>query len=114
MFLKHHDFNNIFRKLLGVPEDILEEYFHSKYDMATIVGSLEDAKKLPLSKKIGVALQKHITEKTKKLDLDILFSASFHDMSNQFTDYLHTHNINPQSIVENYKKLTKNPIIQQM
>lgn len=114
MFLKHHDLNSIFRKFLGVSEDILEDYFQSKYNIAMTVGSLEAAKKLPLSKRIAQELQKHITENTKKLDLDILFSVSFSDMSNQFTEHLHTHNINPQTIVGNYKKLTKNPIIKQM
>lgn len=114
MFLKHHDLNTIFRKLLGVSEELLEEYFQSKYDVSTVVGSLEEAKKLPLSKKIAQELNKHIKKTTKKLDLDILFFVSFHDMSNQFADHLHTHNINTKSIVENYKKLTKNPLILQM
>lgn len=114
MFLKHHDLNAIFRKLLGVSEDLLEEYFQSKYDVATIVGSLEEAKKLPLSKKIAQELNRHINKKTKKLDLDILFLASFHDMSNQFTDHFHTHNISTESIRENYKKLTKNQLIIEM
>jgi N-acetyl-gamma-glutamylphosphate reductase len=114
MFFKHHDLNVIFRKLLGVPEELLEEYFQSKYDIPSIVGTREEAKKLPLSKKMAQELHKHINEKTKKLDLDILFLASFHDMSNECTDHLHTHNINTESIVENYKKLTKNPLITQM
>jgi len=114
MFLKHHDLNTIFRKFLGVPEELLEEYFQNKYDISTVVGSLKEAKKLPLSKKIAQELHKHINETTKKLDLDVLFSVSFHDLSNQFADHLHTHNINPKTIVENYKKLTKNPIIKQM
>jgi len=78
------------------------------------VGTLEEAKKLPLSKKVAQELHKHINETTKKLDLDILFFVSFHDLSNQFADHLHTHNINTESILENYKKLTKNPLITQM
>ena len=114
LFLKHHDLNTIFWKLLGVSEELLEEYFQNKYDVPTIVGSLEEAKKLPLSKKIAQEFNKHINETTKKLDLDILFFVSFHDLSNQFTDHLYTHNINPESIVENYKKLSKNPIITKM
>jgi len=82
--------------------------------MTTITGSLEDIKKLPLSKKTAQELHKYINENTKKLDLDILFFVSFSDLSNQFIDHLHTHNINTESIVENYKKLSKNPIITQM
>ncbi len=114
MFLKHHDLHTIFRKLLGVNEDLLEDYFQNKYDMTSYTGSLEDIKKLPLSKKISQELHKYINKNTKKLDLDILFFVSFSDLSNQFTDHLHTHNINIKSIVENYKKLSKNPIIIQM
>ncbi len=79
-----------------------------------MIGSLEKTKKLPLNKKIAQTLHAHINETTKKLDLDILFLASFYDMSNQFTDHLSTHNINHKTIIENYKKLTQNPIIQQM
>jgi len=114
IFLKHHDLNTIFWKLLGVSEELLEEYFQNKYNVATVVGTLEEAKKLPLSKKVAQELHKHINETTKKLDLDILFFVSFHDLSNQFADHLHTHNINTESILENYKKLTKNPLITQM
>ena len=114
MFLKHHDLNTIFWKLLGVSEELLEEYFQNKYNGATIVGSLKEAKKLPLSKKISQELHKHINETTKKLDLDILFFVSFHDLSNECIDHLHTHNINTKSIVENYKKLNKNPLILEM
>ena len=114
MFLKHNDLNVIFWKLLGVSEELLEEYFHNKYTTDTVVGSFEDAKKLPLSKKIAQELNKHINTKTKKLDLDILFFVSFQDLSNQFIDHLHAHHINPKSILENYKKLTKNPLIIQM
>lgn len=114
MFLKHHDLNAIFWKLLDVPEDILEEYFQNKYTKATIVGSLEEAKKLPLSKKTSLELHKYINKTTKKLDLDILFSVSFHDLSNQFTEHLHTHDIESKSIRENYEKLTQNPMIMQM
>lgn len=114
MFLKTHDFNCIFWKLLGVSEDILEEYFHNKYGISTIVGSIEEAKKLPLSKKLAQALHKHINGKTKKLDLDIIFGASFHDMSNQFAHHLNTHKTSIEKLVENYKKLTKNPMIMKM
>lgn len=114
MFFKHHDLNAIFWKLLGVSEEIVEEYFQNKYDMTTIVWSLQEAKKLPLSKKISQELKKHINENTKKLDLDILFSVSFYDLSNQFTDHLHTHNINIKNIIENYKQLNENPLILQM
>jgi hypothetical protein len=114
MFFKHHDLNTIFWKLLGVSEDMLEEYFQSKYNVATIVGSLQEAKKLPLSKKISQELTKHIKKTTKKLDLDILFSVSFHDLSNQFTTHLNTYDIDTKSIIENYKKLNKNPMIIKM
>ena len=114
MFLKHNDLNAIFWKILGISEDLLEEYFHNKYNVAMIVASIEEAKKLPLSKKIAQALHKHINGKTKKLDLDILFFVSFHDLSNQFSQHLNTHKTSIEKLVENYKKLTKNPIIQQM
>jgi hypothetical protein len=113
-FLKHHDLNIIFWKLLGVSEELLEEYFQNKYTLSMITGSLEEAKTLPFSKKISQEFKKHINETTKKLDLDILFCVSFQDLSNQFTNHLYTHNINPESILENYKKLNKNPIILQM
>ena len=106
--------NAIFRKLIGVGEDILEEYFQNKYDITTIVGSLEEKKRLPLSKKMAQELRRHIDEKTKKLDLDILFLASFHDMSNECIDHFHTHDITTENIVENYKKLTKNPLVTEM
>ena len=85
-----------------------------KYDISTIVGSIEAAKKLPLSKKLAQAFHKYINEKTKKLDLDIIFGASFHDMSNQFTSHLNTHKTSIEKLVENYKKLTKNPMIMKM
>lgn len=110
MFFKNNDLSNIFWKLLGVSEDILDEYFNHKY--TTTISN--ETKKLPFSKRFGTALRAAINEKTKKLDLDILFWASFYDMSNQFTTYLNGHNINQETIVQNYKKLTKNPIIQQM
>lgn len=73
MFLKNNNFNTIFRKLLGVSENILEEYFQNKYNPTTMIGSIEEAKILPLSKKLGQAIHQQINEKTKKLDLDILF-----------------------------------------
>lgn len=114
MFLKHHDLNTIFWKLLGVSEDLLEEYFQNKYNIETVVGSLKKAKKLPLSKKIAQEFKKHINKNTKKLDLDMLFFISFQDLSNECIDHLHTHNINTKSIGENYKKLTKNPLIIEM
>ena len=79
MFLKHHDLNSIFWKLLGVSEDILEEYFQNKYNVNMMVGSLQEAKALPLSKKTSQELTKHIKKTTKTLDLDILFFVSFHD-----------------------------------
>lgn len=82
--------------------------------MTTITGSLEEIKKLPLSKKTSQELHKHINKTTKKLDLDILFFVSFSDLSNECIDHLHTHNISTESVVENYKKLSKNPIITQM
>lgn len=69
MFLKNNDLSNIFRKLIGVSEDILDEYFQNKYGTAT----REENKKLPLSKRFGNALRATINETTKKLDLDILF-----------------------------------------
>jgi len=114
MYFKHHDINAIFWKLLGVKEDVLEEYFQDKYSISTVIGSLEEAKKLPFSKKISQELGKHINETTKKLDLDILFFVSFNDLSNQFIDYLYACDITTETILENYKKLTKNPLILQM
>ncbi len=114
MFLKTHDFNAIFRKLLGIEEDILEGYFQNKYDATTIVANREETKKLPLSKKLSQAINKHITGKTKKLDLDIIFWASFHDMSNQFANHLKTQGESIETLVNNYKKLTKNPMISDM
>lgn len=114
IFLKHHDLNTIFRKLLGVSEELLEEYFQNKYNITTIVRNREEAKKLPLSKKTSQELKKHIDKSTKTVDLDILFFVSFHDLSNQFVDHLHTHHINTKTIVENYKKLNKNPLIIKM
>ena len=114
MFLKHHDLNAIFWKLLGVAEEPLEEYFQNKYNVTTIVSSLQETKKLPLSKKISQALTKHIDKKSKKLDLDILFFASFQDLSNQFTRHLNTYDIDMKTIIENYKELNKNPLIIEM
>jgi uncharacterized membrane protein (DUF373 family) len=99
---------------MGVSEEIVEEYFQKKYDVSTIVPSVQKTKKLPLSKKLSQEFKKHINKDTKKLDLDILFFISFHDLSNQFTDHLHTHKISIKKIVENYKKLNKNPLIIQM
>ncbi|MEI6118783.1 MAG: hypothetical protein WCP92_06240 [bacterium] len=92
----------------------MEEYFQNKYNVTTIVGSLQEAKALPLSKKIAQELNKHIKKTTKKLDLDILFSVSFHDLSNQFAKHLNTYHIDTESIIENYKKLNKNPLIIKM
>ena len=114
MFLKQHDLNAIFWKLLGVSEEILEEYFQNKYTANTVVGSLQEAKSLPLSKKAAQELSKHIKKTTKTLDLDILFFVSFHDLSNQFTKHLYTHQISTKSLVEKYKKLNKNPLIIKM
>lgn len=114
MFFKHHDLNAIFWKLLGVSEEPLEEYFQHKYNVATIVGSLKEAKRLPLNRKVSQALTKHINKKTKKLDLDILFFVSFQDLSNQFTKHLNTYDIDTETIVENYKKINKNPLIIEM
>ena len=114
MFLKHHDLNSIFWKLLGVSEDILEEYFQNKYNVTMMVGSLQEAKVLPLSKKTSQEFTKHIKKTTKTLDLDILFFVSFHDLSNQFTKHLYAHHIDTESIVKNYKKLNKNPLIIKM
>jgi len=113
-FLKHQELNTIFWKLLGVSEDTLAQYFESKYNRNTIIRSLKEAKELPLSKKISQALNKHIKKTTKTLDLDILFFVSFHDLSNQFTKHLYDHHIDTESIVENYKKLSKNPLIIKM
>ncbi len=114
MFLKHHDFNTIFWKLLGISEEVLEQYFQKKYENSIGLGAFKTSKKLPFSKKVSQELHKHISKDTKKLDLDILFSVSFNNLSNQFTDHLQTYNINTDSLVENYKKLTKNAIIMQM
>jgi hypothetical protein len=69
MFFKNNDLSNIFWKLLGVSEDILDEYFNHKY--TTTTGN--ETKKLSFSKRFGTALRAAINEKTKKLDLDILF-----------------------------------------
>ena len=114
LFLKHHDLNAIFWKLIGISEELLEEYFQNKYTLSTILGSLEKAKKIPLSKKVAQRLQKHINDTTKKLDLDVLFFVSFNDLSNQFTTHLNTHGVSTKNIVKNYEKLTKNPIILEM
>lgn len=114
MFLKHHDLSTIFWKLLGVSEELVEIYFQNKYNITAIVGNGKETKNLPLSKKLSQEFKKHINENTKKLDLDILFFVSFHDLSNQFIEHLHTHKINIKKIVENYKKLSKNPLIIQM
>jgi len=72
MFLKSYNFSAIFRKLLGIEEDIFEGYFQNKYNLTKIITNREETKKLPLSKKLAQAINKHITEKTKKLDLDII------------------------------------------
>lgn len=37
MFLKHHDLNTIFWKLLGVSEELVESYFQNKYNITAIV-----------------------------------------------------------------------------
>ncbi|MEI6672879.1 MAG: hypothetical protein WCL02_06190 [bacterium] len=114
MFFKHHDLNTIFWRLLGVSEDILEEYFQDKYTTISTVRNIKEAKKLPLSKKTAQALSKHIKKSTKTVDLDILLFVSFHDLSNQFTHYLYSHHIDTESIIEKYKKLNKNPMIIKM
>lgn len=114
LYLKHHDFSTIFWKLLGVSEDVLEEYFQDKYESIERNTSSKASKILPLNKKIAQKLQKGIDKTTKKLDLDVLFLVSFDDLSNQFANHLNTHHIDPESIHENYKKLTKNPMILQM
>lgn len=79
-----------------------------------ITSKLKESKELPLSRKISQILNNHINTTPKKLDLDILFFASFHDLSNQFVAHLHTHRIDAQNIVKNYNKLTKNPLITKM
>lgn len=114
VYLKQHDFHTIFWKLLDVSEELLEEYFHSKYEVNGRNSTSKQAKSLPLNKRVSTYLDKHIDGHTAKLDLDILFLASFDDLSNQFADHLYTHNIHPETIYENYQKLTKNPIIIQM
>jgi len=114
MFLKHHELNVIFWKLLGIAEETLEEYFQNKYTKKATIMHFKDTKKLPLNKKIFDELKKHINEKTKKLDLDILFSVSFGNLSNQFAKYLNDHDIDTKTIYENYKKLNKNPLIIKM
>ncbi len=114
MFLKHQDLNTIFWKLLEIPEDVLEEYFQSKYTNDNTRMKLNDTKELPLNRKISQELTKHINEKTKKVDVDVLFFVSFYDLSNQFTQYLNNHHIDTKTIGENYKKLSKNPLILKM
>lgn len=32
VFLKDHDLNAIFRKLLGIPETVVDEYFKDRYE----------------------------------------------------------------------------------
>lgn len=111
LYLKHNDFSTIFRKLLGISEDILDEYFHTTYETNERKITTKKGIHLPLNKKFTQELHGHITKKIKKLDLDILFLASFKNLSNQFTTHLYTHNITPETIYENYKKLAKNPMI---
>jgi len=114
MFLKSNQINSIFRKLIGLPEDILEDYRYEYYKTEKTLGQTKKDTTLPLNKKLTQSIQKHINTNTKKLDLDVLFLASFCNMSNQFVDYLYDHHINPETIIKNYKKLSKNPMIQQM
>ncbi len=111
LYLKHNDFTTIFRKLLGISEEILDEYFEQRYQSHKKNMSNKPSKILPFNKNFAQELTKHINKNIKKLDLDILFLASFDDLSNQFVDYLYTHNKTPETIYENYKKLTKNPMI---
>lgn len=112
--MENKELKDILWKLIGVSKEICEEYFQSKYQNMKTIRPSKPEKHLPFSKKLDHTIIKHINETTKKLDLDILFLASFHDMSNQFTNYLYSKHIDPKTIVENYKKLTKIPMISQM
>jgi hypothetical protein len=114
LFLKSNQINSIFRKLIGLPEDVLGDYRYEYYKTTKTLQQSKKDKILPLNKKLTTSIQKYINTKTKKLDLDVLFLASFCNMSIQFVDYLHDHHIDPKTIVKNYKKLGKNPMIQQM
>ena len=96
---------------MGISPEILEEYFQNTYQDKTIKTS---AKHLPLSNKLSHELGNNINENTKNLDMDILFSISFTDLSNQFVSYLSSHKIAIEKTMENYKKLKKNPIINEM
>jgi hypothetical protein len=100
--------------LIGLPEDILEDYHYDYYKKEKILETAKKEKILPLSKKLTQDIQKYINTTTKKIDLDVLFLASFYNMSNQFTHHLNDHHISIENIVKNYKKLTKNAMIQQM
>lgn len=110
-YLEHQEVDWVFWKLLGISPEILEEYFQNTYQDKTIKTS---AKHLPLSNKLSHELGNNINENTKNLDMDILFSISFTDLSNQFVSYLSSHKIAIEKTMENYKKLKKNPIINEM
>lgn len=114
LFLKHHDLDTIFWKLLGISEEILEEYFQNKYNNDATISNRKETKKLPLSKKTAQVLSKNIKKTTKTVDLDMLLFVSFHDLSNQFTQYLYSHKIDTETIIEKYKILNKNPMIIKM
>lgn len=114
MFFKSNQINSIFWKLIGLPEDILEDYRYEYYKTEKTLKQNKKDKMLPLNKKLIQSIQKYINTNTKKLDLDVLFLASFYNMSNQFVDHLDEHQIKHETIINNYKKLNKNPMIQQM
>jgi len=113
-FLENKELKILFRKLIGIPEELFEEYFESKYTTLHNIQTPKKKKHLPLNKKLTQAIQVQINITTKKLDLDALILASFFDMSNQFTDYLHKHQFDPKTVVKNYENISKNPMIQQM
>lgn len=111
-FFQNHNFDSIFRKMLNIPEELLDEYFQTRYGQN--MPSQQRSKKLPLSKKCSTAMYAHSNKQNKKLDLDALFLASFDDLSNQFTEYLYEQGIDIKTIVKNYKRLSQTPIIRQM
>lgn len=114
MFFKQNEVDTIFWKLLGVSEEQITQYFQKKHKKTTNMLGTNETNQLPLSSKLAQALGQQINEKTKKLDLDILFSISFKDLSNQFVHHLYTQGSSIETIMENYKKLMKNPIITQL
>ncbi len=104
---------DIFRKLLGIPQKMEEDYFENRYRI-TDLRSIKGNDGLPLKKKITESLEQRIDTSMKKVDLDTLLSASFQDLSNECISYLERQGIAVETIVEKHEKIKRIPMITQV